>query len=321
MKIIDRLLSLPLSERLPTDALRAMYEIMIGIVDYVEINTENYRKLADVLVKDRTILRIRHADLMVDYPGFHSYVCPYLRIADKECLVVEISLPTTSWQELRNLRKRTDHVRLTGLDDLLQDDWSAMFDFLLDLGGVELCPGNRLSSATAIAYEWLVAGGGAASASFLGEGGFAPLEHLLMALHLRQHAVDSVHFHSLARLRDIYEQGANTCVPEHYPVLGRDIFAVESGVHVDGIRKNPANYEPFSPGLVQATRIVRTGKHSGLSAIEMKLEEYDIPLDPQNKRALLQSIHRNSDRLGRGLKEDEFFALATQYAAAAQPRD
>ena len=190
------------------------------------------------------------------------------------------------------------------------DDWRHGFDILLDIGKIELSPGNRHSCAAAIAYEWLKAGGTRVAASFLGQGGFAPLEGLLMALRLSGSAVPAAVFHRLARLKLAYCQATGQRIPSHKPILGDAIFLVESGVHVDGINKNSANYEPFPPELIGMRRGISVGKHSGGRAIAMKLEQYGIPTDSRVVAELLASVRGESVRLGRGLSDEEFLELA-----------
>ena len=56
-------------------------------------------------------------------------------------------------------------------------------------------------------------------------------------------------------------------VPPHAPVLGSDLFACESGLHVAGLAADPATYEPYPPELVGATRDWRLGRGAGWAAV------------------------------------------------------
>jgi isopropylmalate/homocitrate/citramalate synthase len=51
------------------------------------------------------------------------------------------------------------------------------------------------------------------------------------------------------------------------PILGANVFAHESGIHVHGIASEPATYEAFPPELIGRRHEVRYGKHSGVSSI------------------------------------------------------
>lgn len=56
-------------------------------------------------------------------------------------------------------------------------------------------------------------------------------------------------------------------VPGHAPVIGPDIFACESGLHLAGLAADPATYEPYPPDLVGAQRSWRLGRGSGRAAV------------------------------------------------------
>ena len=46
-------------------------------------------------------------------------------------------------------------------------------------------------------------------------------------------------------------------------VVGEGIFTHESGIHIDGVLKEPSLYEPYDPAMVGATRRIVFGKSSG----------------------------------------------------------
>ncbi len=56
-------------------------------------------------------------------------------------------------------------------------------------------------------------------------------------------------------------------VPAHAPVVGADVFACESGLHLAGLAADPATYEPYPPELVGARRSWRLGAGSGRAAV------------------------------------------------------
>ncbi|MBI3753251.1 MAG: hypothetical protein HY266_04295, partial [Deltaproteobacteria bacterium] len=63
------------------------------------------------------------------------------------------------------------------------------------------------------------------------------------------------------------------------PIVGDMAFSHESGIHVDGILKEPSNYEPFQPEEAGATRQICIGKHSSKSFLMLKMREIGISLD------------------------------------------
>jgi isopropylmalate/homocitrate/citramalate synthase len=50
-------------------------------------------------------------------------------------------------------------------------------------------------------------------------------------------------------------------------VVGAAIWCAASGLHVDGLAKEPRTYEPFDPALVGARRELRLGPQSGRGAV------------------------------------------------------
>ena len=65
------------------------------------------------------------------------------------------------------------------------------------------------------------------------------------------------------------------------------MFAHESGIHADGVIKNPKTYEVFTPEEVGLERQIVVGKHSGSRTIEMKFAEYGIAITREEATAML----------------------------------
>ena len=65
-------------------------------------------------------------------------------------------------------------------------------------------------------------------------------------------------------------------------IVGGNAFAHESGIHQDGILKNPSTYEIINPkiiGIPSSHKNLVLGKHSGRSAIKSALSSLLPPLD------------------------------------------
>lgn len=179
-----------------------------------------------------------------------------------------------STTETYNLNK----VRLMGLDDLITRDYRTFFNNLLNSGAqyLDLCPSNQKHCATAIALEWLLMGGQSVSCSFASDNDDAPLEEVLMALKINGQANRVGDLSVFKELRLLYEQFTGNMIPEKKAIIGEGIFKVESGIHVDGILKNPHIYEPFSPESVGNKREIILGKHSGQQSVIYKMRELNL---------------------------------------------
>lgn len=93
--------------------------------------------------------------------------------------------------------------------------------------------------------------------------GNAALAEVVMALEQLEGISTSINTTDLYKLSALVAKAAHRTVPLDKPLIGDLVFSHESGLHVDGILKDPVNYEPFSPGTVGGKRQILIGKHSG----------------------------------------------------------
>lgn len=163
-------------------------------------------------------------------------------------------------------------------------DLQSLFPGRLEYWGrnaMGLAAGNALGAAKSGVRRIAVAIGG--------YGGYPASEEVWMGLK-----------HLLGFPINLPEQLAITCrevlamigegVPAAKPIIGTDIFAHESGIHVDGIIKKSELYEPFPPEEVGLTRRIVLGKHSGQAAVRYKLEELNLPLGPAAFTRVLEKV-------------------------------
>ncbi len=133
---------------------------------------------------------------------------------------------------------------------------------------------NDFGLATANTVEAAVSGADYVSGTFTGIGeraGNAALEEVCLCLrHLHGMELD-VRYGMLKDICDTVQKASGVKLQPHKPVVGKNAFAHESGVHVDGVLKNPATYEAFDPASVGNERRICLGKHSGRKAIESVL--------------------------------------------------
>lgn len=120
-------------------------------------------------------------------------------------------------------------------------------------------------------------------------------------------------------------------VPQHQPVVGFNAFRHESGIHVDGILKDPANYEALSPGVVGRSHAFVLGKHSGRALLrrfarERGLSDDDAVLDrilgavkemkPRQARADFDLLRKQVDHYNAtclGVPEEALERLFTEH--------
>ena len=84
-------------------------------------------------------------------------------------------------------------------------------------------------------------------------------------------------------------------------------------MHVDGILKNPSNYEAYSPEIVGLKTKITIGKHSGTVSIKQKLLEVGLIMEDEVViTQILRQIKIQSSLLRRSLSEDEFINIARE---------
>lgn len=208
--------------------------------------------------------------------------------------------------DTRHVAKRSAHIRAAGFADGMIGDYATKF-VKLRCAAFSLDVEDSCGLATSSSLEWLMAGGKAVSATFGGVGGCTPLEQLLAALRVICQQPYSLK--QMPRLRVLFNQIFDLVVSAHAPVVGTEIFTYESGIHADGIRKSPKTYEPFPPEDVGMERRLSIGKHSGKSALRVKLHELGVQLSDGELEQMNVRVRAESTRLRRGFTDEELLVL------------
>ena len=102
-------------------------------------------------------------------------------------------------------------------------------------------------------------------------------------------------------------------LPVNQAIVGSNIFAHESGIHGDGVLKNPLTYEVFKPEEVGLERQIVIGKHSGTAAIRSKFTEYLIVLDDDVAKEILARVRQMSIDKKRSLFDKELMYIYEEY--------
>lgn len=127
----------------------------------------------------------------------------------------------------------------------------------------------------------------------LGErAGNAALEEVVMGLQLLEEGecgVDLSHYHAVSQL---VAAASGRPLPWHKSIVGEGVFTHESGIHVDGMLKDPRNYQGVDPASVGREHKLVLGKHSGSSAVRNCYAELGILLSREQADSLLPSIRR-----------------------------
>jgi len=181
---------------------------------------------------------------------------------------------------------------------------------------IEMHTHNDFGMAVANAIAGIRAGANWVNVTVAGLGeraGNAALEEVVMALKYIEDIEIDV---DTTRFREIGEYvmaAAGRRIPVWKSVIGTNMFAHESGIHADGVIKNPKTYEVFAPGEVGLERQIVIGKHSGSKAIEMKFDEYGIELSKEQAVELLPMVRSLAIELKRSLFDKELLYVYNDY--------
>ncbi len=95
--------------------------------------------------------------------------------------------------------------------------------------------------------------------------------------------------------------------------MGTNVFAHESGIHADGVIKNPLNYEAFAPEDVGLERQIVVGKHSGSRTIYRKFQEFGLELTQEDCDGVLALVRKTAVELKRALFDKELMYIYQDY--------
>ena len=171
---------------------------------------------------------------------------------------------------------------------------------------------NDLGMATANAIAGVRGGATYVSTTVNGLGeraGNAALEEVVMGL---KHACGLDLGLNTSRLAEIsrYVAGASgRPVAPWKAVVGDRVFSHESGLHADGVLKNPSTYEGFDPREVGLQRHIVVGKHSGRSGLKQRLLELQVEQPQLDLNQLLQRVRALAGQRKRALLDRELIEL------------
>jgi len=135
----------------------------------------------------------------------------------------------------------------------------------------------------------------------LGErAGNAALEEVAMALKTRQDILQrpvNIVTTEIARASRMVSSFTGHIVQANKAIVGKNAFAHESGIHQDGVLKEPTTYEIMHArdiGLTESDIVL--GKHSGRHALKTHLAEIGIHLDGPELDEVFRRFKATADR-------------------------
>ncbi|WP_438447780.1 2-isopropylmalate synthase [Gorillibacterium sp. sgz5001074] len=129
--------------------------------------------------------------------------------------------------------------------------------------------------------------------------GNCSLEELAMAVETRGGAIGIT---TGIRSEEIYETSRlvsrlmNLSIAHNKPIVGRNAFQHEAGIHQDGLLKNRNTYEIMDPERMGIPRdMIVLGKHSGRHALKHRMEQYGIRMSEDELNRFAERFKEEAD--------------------------
>lgn len=175
---------------------------------------------------------------------------------------------------------------------------------------------NDLGMATANTLAAIRAGVDQIEGTINGIGeraGNTAIEEIALALDTRPdvyQARTNINFSQIYKTSEMVRELTGIVVQPNKAIVGSNAFAHESGIHQDGMLKNPTTYEIIRPETIgaPATSMV-LGKHSGRHALKKKLEELGCNTEDAQLAEIFENFKKNIDEK-KHLTDEEIKALA-----------
>jgi homocitrate synthase NifV len=184
---------------------------------------------------------------------------------------------------------------------------------------IEMHTHDDFGMATANALAGIKAGATYVNTTVNGLGeraGNAALEEVVMALKFLGHVDLGLHTSQFRELCEYVAAASARSIPSWKSIVGTNVFAHESGIHADGVIKNPLNYEAYAPEDVGLERQIVVGKHSGSRTIYRKFQEFGIELSDHDASEILKMVRQTAIELKRALFSKEIMYIYQDYIAS-----
>jgi isopropylmalate/homocitrate/citramalate synthase len=142
--------------------------------------------------------------------------------------------------------------------------------------------------------------------------GHPPLEAVVVCLKRTLGVETGVDFERLPALSAKVASVFRRDVPVWSPVVGRDVFTHESGIHAAGTLRDSESFEPFPADWLGRKHTVVAGKHSGSLGVQAVLSEVGIDAARTEVAEILPVVRQRAIELKRWLEPNEVAEIFAQ---------
>ena len=123
------------------------------------------------------------------------------------------------------------------------------------------------------------------------------------------YGIDCLNTRKIARVSKLVSRYTGYPIPYNKPVVGRNAFAHEAGIHVHGVINNSSTYEPYPPEMVGMDRTITVGRNSGEHSVRSRLDEMNIDFPDELMDQLMENI-KEIAFTGKEINDLELAAIA-----------
>jgi homocitrate synthase NifV len=125
----------------------------------------------------------------------------------------------------------------------------------------------------------------------LGErAGNAALEEVVVGLTQLYNLQTGVDLHNFPALSEQVARASGDAIGSRKSLIGKSVFSHEAGIHVDGLLKDPNNYQGVDPAIIGRSHQLVLGKHSGTQGVIHAYRQLGIPVNRSQAQALLTQV-------------------------------
>lgn len=220
-----------------------------------------------------------------------------VKLAKDRGAFVSISAEDVGRSELSFVEEYSAHVAAAGADRIRLSDtvgvltperYAEIVKTVKGASGiaVQCHTHNDFGLATANTLAGLAAGATFFHVTVNGLGeraGMPDLAQVVMCLSELYRIDLGIRLDKLVGLSKLVAELTHAPCPPWQPIVGKNIFAHESGIHANGTIKNGRSFEPFPPEKLGREREIVVGKHSGRAGVKYCLTQL-LGLVPEDEK-------------------------------------
>ena len=160
---------------------------------------------------------------------------------------------------------------------------------------IEMHAHDDLGLATANTMAAALAGATHVNTTVNGLGeraGNAALEEVVVGLKQLYGFETGISLHNFPLLSEQVATASGDAIGSRKSLIGKNVFSHEAGIHVDGLLKDPSNYQGVDPAIVGRSHQLILGKHSGTQGVIYAYQQLGIVVNRLQAQKLLTQVRQ-----------------------------